>query len=150
MPPPSRCATRRVAWRRSSSRRRLAISSWWAAARVRGAPGREISLGALATVANPIRYAYGKEASEAALRLVKARAGAVLAPGEEPGLEAVGYYAPPQSTFASGCHVAQVEVDPVTGDVAILRYVVQHDCGPLVNPSGVEGQIHGGVAQGIG
>ena len=49
---------------------------------MRGAPGRELSLGALATAANPIRYAYGKEASQAALRLVKPRAGAVLEPGE--------------------------------------------------------------------
>jgi len=119
-------------------------------ARVRGAPGKELTLGALATVANPIRYAYGKEASEAALKLVKPRVGAVLGPDDEPGLEATGYYAPPQSTFASGCHVAEVEVDLVTGEVAILRYVVQHDCGTVVNPVVVEGQIHGGVAQGIG
>ena len=119
-------------------------------ARVRGAPGKQLTLGALATVANPIRYAYGKEASEAALRLVTPRTGAVLAPGEEPGLEAVGYYAPPQATFASGCHVVEVEVDPVTGEVSILRYVVQHDCGVVVNPMVVEGQIQGGVAQGVG
>src|SRR5205807_2609056 len=110
----------------------------------------QIAADALATVANPIRYAYGKEASEAALRLVKPREGAVLAPGEEPGLEAYGYYAPPQATFASGCHAAIVEVDVATGDVKILRYVVQHDCGTVVNPTVVEGQIHGGVAQGIG
>ncbi len=120
------------------------------AVRVRGAPDTALALGALATVANPIRYAYGKEASEAALRLVKPREGAVLAPGEEPGLEAYGYYAPPQATFASGCHAAIVEVDIATGDVKILRYVVQHDCGTVVNPTVVEGQIHGGVAQGIG
>jgi len=119
-------------------------------ARVRGAPDRALTLGALATVANPIRYAYGNETAEAALRLVKPRAGAVLGPGEEPGLEARGYYAPPQATFASGCHAAIVEVDPPTGDLRILRYVVQHDCGTLINPTIVEGQIYGGVAQGIG
>ena len=101
-------------------------------------------------MANPIRYAYGKEASEAALRLVKPRAGPVLAPGEAPGLEADGYYAPPQATFASGFHAAIVEVDVRTGQVAILQYVVQHDCGTMVNPTIVEGQVHGGVAQGIG
>src|SRR5437867_2668877 len=117
---------------------------------VRGVPGRGLALGALATVANPIRYAYGKEAAEAALRLVKPRTGAVLAEGEEPGLEAFGYYAPPQSTFASGCHASIVEVDVATGDLRILRYVVQHDCGTVVNPMIVEGQIRGGVAQGIG
>ncbi len=118
--------------------------------RVRGAPGRELTLGALAAVADPIRYAYDTEAVEAALRLVRPRAGAVLAEGEEPGLEAVGYYAPPRATFASGCHAAIVEVDVPTGRVALLRYVVQHDCGTMVNPMVVEGQVRGGVAQGIG
>ena len=119
-------------------------------ARVRGAPGRELTLGALATVANPIRYAYGKESSDAALRLVKPREGPVLLDGEEPGLEARGYYAPPHATFASGCHAAIVEVDLATGNLRFLRYVVQHDCGTMVNPTIVEGQIRGGVAQGIG
>ncbi len=118
--------------------------------RVKGARDRFLTLGALATVANPIRYAYGKEASEAALRLVKPREGPVLADGEEPGLEANGYYAPPQATFASGFHAAIVEVDIRTGQVAIVKYVVQHDCGTMVNPMVVEGQVHGGVAQGIG
>jgi carbon-monoxide dehydrogenase large subunit len=120
------------------------------AARVKGVPGRQLTLGALATVANPIRYAYGKEAAEAALRLVKPRQGAVLREDEEPGLEARGYYAPPQATFASGCHAAIVEVDVETGEVTFEKYVVQHDCGTIVNPTIVEGQIHGGVAQGIG
>ena len=83
-------------------------------ARVRGVPGRQLTLGALATVANPIRYAYGKEAAEAALKLVKPRQGAVLRDDEEPGLEARGYYAPPQATFASGCHAAIVAVDVET------------------------------------
>jgi carbon-monoxide dehydrogenase large subunit len=118
--------------------------------RVRGMPDRALTLGALATVADPIRYAYGEAAAEAALRLVRPRPGAVLAPGEEPGLEARGYHAPSQSTFAHGCHAAIVEVDPTSGQVRILRYVVHHDCGTLVNPTIVEGQIHGGVAQGIG
>jgi carbon-monoxide dehydrogenase large subunit len=117
---------------------------------VKGVPERGLALGALATVANPIRYAYGKEAAEAALRLVKPRQGAVLREGEEPGLEARGYYAPPQATFASGCHAAVVEVDVETGVVRFLEYVAQHDCGRIVNPTIVEGQIHGGVAQGIG
>ncbi len=119
-------------------------------ARVRGVPGKELTLGALATVANPIRYAHGKEAAEAALRLVKPREGAVLREGEEPGLEARGYYAPPHATFASGCHAAIVEVDLDTGNLTFLRYVVQHDCGTVVNPTIVEGQIRGGVAQGVG
>jgi CO/xanthine dehydrogenase Mo-binding subunit len=74
----------------------------------------------------------------------------VLQDREEPGLEARGYYAPAQATFASGCHAAIVEVDIATGNLTILRYVVQHDCGTLVNPTIVEGQIRGGVAQGVG
>jgi carbon-monoxide dehydrogenase large subunit len=118
--------------------------------RVRGAPGRELTLGALATAANPIRYAYGKAANQAALRLVKPREGAVLDPGEQPGLEAHGYFAPERATWASGQHAAIVEVSPSTGDLKFLRYVVVHDCGVVINPTIVEGQIHGGVAQGIG
>jgi len=120
------------------------------AVRVKGVPGRRLTLGALAAVANPIRYAYGKEAAEAALKLVKPRQGPVLAENAEPGLEARGYYAPPQSTFASGCHAAIVEVDPGTGQLTFVKYVAQHDCGTMVNPMVIEGQIHGGVAQGIG
>jgi CO/xanthine dehydrogenase Mo-binding subunit len=119
-------------------------------ARVRGAPEHALTLGALATVANPIRYAYDKSAVETALRLVKPRAGAVLAPDEEPGLEARGYFAPERATWASGQHAAIVEVDPATGDLTFLRYVAVHDCGTLVNPMIVEAQVHGGVAQGIG
>ena len=120
------------------------------AVRVKGVPGRRLTLGALAAVANPIRYAYGKEAAEAALKLVKPRQGPVLAEDAEPGLEARGYYAPPQATFASGCHAAIIEVDPGTGQLTFVKYVAQHDCGTMVNPMVIEGQIHGGVAQGIG
>jgi CO/xanthine dehydrogenase Mo-binding subunit len=118
--------------------------------RIKGMPTRGLALGALAGVANPIRYAYGKDEAEQALKLVKPRQGAVLAENAEPGLEANGYYAPPQATFASGVHAAIVEVDRATGQVTFLKYVVQHDCGVVVNPMVVEGQIHGGVAQGIG
>jgi carbon-monoxide dehydrogenase large subunit len=119
-------------------------------AQVRGAPERTLTLGALATAANPIRYAYDKSAAEAALRLVKPRAGAVLEPDEEPGLEARGYFAPERATWASGQHAAIVEVDPATGNLTFLRYVAVHDCGTLINPMIVEAQVHGGVAQGIG
>jgi aerobic carbon-monoxide dehydrogenase large subunit len=119
-------------------------------AMVRGAPGRELTLGALATAANPIRYAYAKEANQAALRLVKPREGAVLGQGEQPGLEARGFFAPERATWASGQHAAIVEIDPLTGNLRFERYVVVHDCGVVINPTIVEGQIHGGVAQGIG
>ncbi|MFQ5827979.1 MAG: molybdopterin cofactor-binding domain-containing protein [Candidatus Methylomirabilia bacterium] len=68
----------------------------------------------------------------------------------EPTFEATVYHHVPTVTFASAAHVAQVEVDPHTGAVRLLRYVVAHDCGRLINPMIVDGQIHGGVAQGVG
>lgn len=68
----------------------------------------------------------------------------------EPGLEASATYDPPPAAFGNGAHVAMVEVNPDTGQVAILRYVIAEDCGPMVNPMIVEGQTHGGLAQGLG
>jgi carbon-monoxide dehydrogenase large subunit len=70
--------------------------------------------------------------------------------GREPGLEAHAHFRPETVTYANGLHAATVRVDVETGRVKILRYVVIHDCGRLVNPLLAEGQIHGGVAQGIG
>ncbi|WP_135854382.1 xanthine dehydrogenase family protein molybdopterin-binding subunit [Halorussus salinus] len=67
-----------------------------------------------------------------------------------PGLEATTFYEPEGTTYPHGTHVAVVAVDPETGDIEILRYVAADDCGERVNPTIVEGQIHGGVAQGIG
>lgn len=98
-------------------------------ARVKGAPFRHIALGDLARKANPLR--------------------GTLQFGE-PGLEATKFFSPQQSTFPSGAHAAVVEVDPATGFMQILRYCVVHDCGTVINPLIVEGQIHGGVAQGLG
>jgi carbon-monoxide dehydrogenase large subunit len=66
------------------------------------------------------------------------------------GLEAVGTFTPTRSNFANGCHVCEVEVDPDTGDVKILRYVGVDDSGVIINPLLFEGQIHGGLAMGIG
>src|SRR5207244_2850492 len=60
------------------------------------------------------------------------------------------YFSPDQSTYCNGTHVAEVEVDPETGDVRVLRYTVVHDSGRLINPLIVDGQIQGGVAHGIG
>jgi carbon-monoxide dehydrogenase large subunit len=68
----------------------------------------------------------------------------------EPGLEATVYYSPRRSTHSNGVHVAVVEVDEETGGVAIKKYAVAHDCGTVINPMLVDGQIHGGVAHGIG
>ena len=70
--------------------------------------------------------------------------------GVEPGLEAATFYDPPNFVFPYGAHVAVVEVDVETGHVEITRYVALDDCGPQINPTIVEGQVHGGVVQGIG
>jgi aerobic carbon-monoxide dehydrogenase large subunit len=73
-----------------------------------------------------------------------------LPAGVEPGLECQYYFQPPTVTFSSGTHIAAVEVDAETGLVQVLRYVTVEDCGRMLNPTVVEGQIHGGVAHGIG
>ncbi len=75
-----------------------------------------------------------------------------LPPGIEPRLEAGASYDadPGTGTFTNAAHLVLVEVDPETGAVTILRYVVVEDCGQMINPLVVEGQVHGGVAQGIG
>jgi carbon-monoxide dehydrogenase large subunit len=73
-----------------------------------------------------------------------------LPQGMEAGLEASSFYDPPNFTFPFGAHVAVVEIEPDTGHVQVKRYVAVDDCGPQINPVIVEGQVHGGVVQGIG
>lgn len=70
--------------------------------------------------------------------------------GIEAGLEASTFYDPPNFVFPFGTHVAAVEVHPDTGRIDLKRYVALDDCGPQINPVIVEGQVHGGVVQGIG
>jgi carbon-monoxide dehydrogenase large subunit len=96
----------------------------------RGASAQRIALGDLARKANPMRGS--------------------VRPGTEPGLEATRYFGPESGTTASGAHAMIIEVDPQTLQIEIRKYVVVHDCGVVINPLIVEGQIHGGVAQGIG
>ena len=73
-----------------------------------------------------------------------------MPPGVEAGLEASMFYDPPNFTYPFGSHLAVVEVDPETGQIAVTRYVALDDCGPQINPVIVEGQVHGGVVQGLG
>lgn len=76
---------------------------------------------------------------------------ASLPPGLPMGLEAQTRYTPESfCTWSNACHICVVDVEPITGAVTILRYVVSEDCGVMINPMVVEGQIAGGVAQGIG
>ncbi|MFZ3359363.1 MAG: xanthine dehydrogenase family protein molybdopterin-binding subunit [Xanthobacteraceae bacterium] len=95
-----------------------------------GIPGKVVKLGALALAANPMRGA--------------------VRPGTEPGLESTQYFGPPSGATASGVHAVILEVDPQTFTLKVLKYVVVHDCGNIINPLILAGQIHGGVAQGIG
>ena len=97
---------------------------------VKGVPDSAIPLGTLAQEANPMRGA--------------------VKPGTEPGLEATNYFGPEYGATASGVHAMIVEIDPETMDVIIQKYVVVHDCGRVINPLILDGQVHGGVAQGIG
>jgi carbon-monoxide dehydrogenase large subunit len=100
------------------------------AVRVKGVPQRAISLGDLAVKANPLRGA--------------------VKPGTEPGLEATNYFGPDRGATAFGVHAMIVAVDPETMQIDIQKYVVVHDCGRVINPLILDGQVHGGVAQGIG
>jgi CO/xanthine dehydrogenase Mo-binding subunit len=98
--------------------------------RVADLPRMSISLGELAVLANPLRGA--------------------VEPGTEPGLEATAYFGPKYGAIAFGVHAMILEVDPETMMVEIKRYVVVEDCGTVINPLILDGQIHGGVAMGIG
>ncbi len=80
---------------------------------------------------------------------VAAAAHARPVPGEAPGLEDTNVFTVERSSYANGTHAAVVEVDPDTGAVKVLRWVVAHDCGRVLNPGMVDGQIHGGVVQGL-
>ena len=69
---------------------------------------------------------------------------------ESPGLDATAHYEPPEAAFAFGTAAAQVAVDPVTGEYEIERFILVHDCGTVVNPMLVEGQVRGALMQGFG
>ncbi len=116
---------------------------------VKGDPASGISLGTVAVLSNPLRYAFD-EAAKAATQFAGGDISEPpVAPDDEPGIEGRAYFSPVRSTFAAGMHAAIVETDPDTAEITIVRYCVVHDCGRLINPRIVEGQIHGGVAQGV-
>ena len=68
----------------------------------------------------------------------------------EPGLDEIAFYDPKNFTFPSGAHIAEVEIDPETGQVSIVNFTASDDFGRIINPLIVAGQVHGGLAQGIG
>jgi carbon-monoxide dehydrogenase large subunit len=102
------------------------------AVRVRGLPDRGVPLPQLARLGNA-GTAFGM----------------VMPGGLAVGLEASAYFAPTQAGYSASAHVCILDVDPETGEVTIVRYVVGHDCGNVINPLIVEGQILGGVAHGL-
>lgn len=73
-----------------------------------------------------------------------------LPPEVEPGLEATHFFEPSNFTYPFGAHISIVEVDPETGEIDLQRYVAVDDCGNIINPLLVDGQVHGGIAQGLG
>jgi len=70
--------------------------------------------------------------------------------GVEPGLDETAFYDPANFTYPAGCHICEVEVDPDTGVVELVKYTVADDFGRIINPMIVDGQVHGGIAQGVG
>lgn len=106
----------------------------------------ELSDGWVTVKGVPVKRMSLKEVARA---VVYNRAG-LLPEGEDAGLEVTATYDPPLLTYSNATHIAEVEIDRETGNVRILKYVVVEDCGRMINPMLVEGQIHGGVAQGLG
>jgi carbon-monoxide dehydrogenase large subunit len=104
----------------------------------------------VAVLSNPLRYAFDEAAKQATqFAVASSDDRPPVAEGDAPGLEHRDYYSPIRSTFASGAHAAVVEIDPATWQIDVVDYAVVHDCGTIVNPMIVEGQVHGGVAQGV-
>ncbi len=117
--------------------------------------GRPLAAALLACAAATLDYAHGRyqgaSASVALAEVAAASFGDALPDGVSPGLAASGRFEPSEGgTFPNGCHVCEVEVDPATGDVEVLRYTIEDDVGTVLNPLLLEGQIVGGVAQGLG
>ena len=121
------------------------------------ARGRPIAAGLLEAAVGDIVFQNGRftvDGTDRSLGVAEVAAASFVAAklpkGSEFGLGASAIVAPGGATFPNGCHVAEVEVDPETGVVSVLRYLVVDDVGTVINPLLVKGQIHGGVAQGLG
>jgi CO/xanthine dehydrogenase Mo-binding subunit len=97
---------------------------------VEGSPSRKLTFQDVARLANPLR---GNLPSDFV-----------------PGLEATEFHVPKTAAYSSGTHAAIVEVDPRRCDIKVLKYVIVHDCGNMINPMIVDGQVKGGLAQGMG
>src|SRR5947199_157721 len=117
------------------------------------AEGRYLGVGVVnyveATATVPLESAIVRVRPDGGVTVVSGAAHAGQVPGETAGLEHLEVFNVAQSSFANGTHAVVLEVDPETGAVSLLRWVVAHDCGRVLQPMIVDGQIHGGVVQGI-
>jgi aerobic carbon-monoxide dehydrogenase large subunit len=118
------------------------------AARTLGLPEADFDLEdgkAIAQRGNKPSISFGELA-----RLAQGIPGVCFPAGQAAGLEHTAYYTPTQAAYCSGTHVAEVQVDAMTGGVKVIKYTVTHDVGRVINPLIVDGQVQGGVAHGIG
>lgn len=106
------------------------IELYEGSARVKGQPEKTVSFGELAFIANPTR--------------------GTIEPGVEPGLEATSYYAPPYAATGAGACAIILEVDPKTFKTRFDRFIIVHDCGEVINPLLLDGQLQGALSMGIG
>jgi CO/xanthine dehydrogenase Mo-binding subunit len=115
-----------------------------------GSPENRISFAGLAALTNPYGYPVDRVSGDDAKVVEKLSQRATNVVGVPPLFQARGFFGAGQQLYGSGVHAATVEVDPGTGDVRLMKYVLVHDCGVMVNPTIVEGQVLGGLVQGIG
>jgi carbon-monoxide dehydrogenase large subunit len=122
------------------------------------AKGKKIAAHLLEAAEVDIQFEAGKfsVAGTDRMKTFEEIAGAAYVPHDyplevlEPGLEEQAYYDPVNFTYPGGCHIAEVEIDPETGTVTLVNYTAVDDVGTVINPMIVEGQLHGGIVQGVG
>ncbi|HEU5196981.1 MAG TPA: xanthine dehydrogenase family protein molybdopterin-binding subunit, partial [Methylomirabilota bacterium] len=152
--------TDRVGWGMGTMGSRSTViggSALWMAADKVIAKGRKVAAKLLEAAEEDLKFADGKftvAGTDKAVGLKEvARAAfqpASIPKGLEPGLYETGTFVPATDTWPNGCHVCEAEVDPETGEVALVAYTIVDDVGTVINPVTLKGQIHGGVAQGVG
>jgi len=152
--------TERVAWGMGTMGSRSTViggTALWTAADKVIAKGKKIAAHLLECAEADVHFADGKfgvVGTDRTLAIADV-ARAAFQPGRlprglEPGLYETGTFSPAQDTYPNGCHVVEAEIDPDTGTVEIVSYKLVDDVGTVINPLTLKGQIHGGIAQGLG
>jgi carbon-monoxide dehydrogenase large subunit len=152
--------TDRVGWGMGTMGSRSTViggTALWKAADKVVAKGQKIAARLLEAAEGDVKFADGKFSvvgTDRAVALEEVARAAFQPPrlpaGMEPGLYETGTFVPSSATWPNGCHVCEVEIDPDTGEVVIVGYSIVDDVGTVINPITLKGQIHGGVAQGLG